>query len=160
MAAKLPALTGDRAHQLAQMVAWIDAQTHDDAAAASGLTGKITYGQEFALYAAQYPTVGVLQAYEGWLLTLVGGALPQVIGTGVAAGGADVGILATGAAQGAAKFSGDLNVSVTSFLGRLASASLWERVAQVAIGIVLIAAGVAKLTDAVPIATKIAGVLK
>lgn len=160
MAAKIPALTGDRAHQVAQMVAYIDQVTGNAAAAASGQTGKITYGQEFALYAAQYSTVPVLQAYEGWLLTLVGGQLPATIGGGLAAGGSDVGTLAVGAAQGAASFSQSLDQTVTGFLGRLASAALWERVGLVAVGVVLIAVGVAKLTSAVPIATKIAGVVK
>lgn len=159
-ATALPALTGTRAQQVAQLAAWIDKQSGNAAAAESGLTGKITYGQEYTLYAEQYSTVTALQAYEGWVLTLVGGAFTQVLGQGLTAGAGDVGTLATGAGQGAAKFSQSLNQGVLGFLSQLASASLWERVAQVAIGIVLIAAGVAKLTNAVPIATKIAGVVK
>jgi len=47
--------------------------------------------------------------------------------------------------------------SVTQFLGNLASGALWIRVAEGLLGIVLIAVGVARLTHAVPIATRIAG---
>src|SRR5215469_16706286 len=49
---------------------------------------------------------------------------------------------------------------VDSFLGKLGEASLWIRVGEVALGLILIAVGVAKLTNAVPIATKIAGLVK
>lgn len=41
-------------------------------------------------------------------------------------------------------------------LAALFQANLWLRVAEVALGLVLLAVGVAKLTNAVPIATKIA----
>lgn len=41
-------------------------------------------------------------------------------------------------------------------LGALFQANIWIRVGQVAIGLILIAVGVAKLTNAVPAATKIA----
>jgi hypothetical protein len=46
---------------------------------------------------------------------------------------------------------------VTDFLQRLGQASTWIRVAEVALGLILIAVGVAKITHVVPIATKIAG---
>jgi hypothetical protein len=46
--------------------------------------------------------------------------------------------------------------SVTQFLGNLANANLWMRVGEVVLGLILIAVGVAELTHAVPIATKIA----
>lgn len=45
----------------------------------------------------------------------------------------------------------------STFLGPLFQANLWERVGEVVLGLVLIAIGVARLTHAVPIATKIAG---
>jgi hypothetical protein len=45
---------------------------------------------------------------------------------------------------------------VTDFLSRLSSANTWERVAMVALGMLLIAIGVAHITHAVPIATKVA----
>lgn len=46
--------------------------------------------------------------------------------------------------------------TIGSTLSRLASANLWERVGMVILGIVLISAGVAHITHAIPIATKIA----
>lgn len=51
--------------------------------------------------------------------------------------------------------------SVTNdVLKPLFQANLWLRVGQVALGLILIAVGVAKMTGAVPLATKIAGVVK
>lgn len=49
---------------------------------------------------------------------------------------------------------------ITGFLSQLGSANLWIRVGEVAIGLILIAIGVAQLTHVVPIATKIAGAVK
>jgi hypothetical protein len=46
--------------------------------------------------------------------------------------------------------------SVTDFLSRLTQANTWERVGMVALGMLLIAVGVAHITHAVPIATKVA----
>ena len=47
---------------------------------------------------------------------------------------------------------------VTGFLSRLTEQSTWVRVAEVVLGLILIAVGVAKITHAVPIATKVAGI--
>ena len=47
--------------------------------------------------------------------------------------------------------------STTDFLSRLTDPNTWIRIAEVVLGLVLIAVGVAKLTNAVPIATKVAG---
>lgn len=43
-----------------------------------------------------------------------------------------------------------------SVLGPLFQANIWIRVGEVLLGVVLIAAGVARLTHAIPIATKVA----
>lgn len=56
-----------------------------------------------------------------------------------------------GATDAAVKATG-----VGAFLGKLGEASLWLRVAEVALGLLLIAVGVAKITHAVPVATTIA----
>jgi len=45
---------------------------------------------------------------------------------------------------------------ITDFLTRLTEASTWIRVGEVVLGLILIAVGVARITHAVPIATKIA----
>jgi|SRR5271166_2693411 len=46
--------------------------------------------------------------------------------------------------------------SIGDFFGRLTQASTWVRVGEVILGLVLIAIGIARMTHAVPIATKIA----
>lgn len=51
------------------------------------------------------------------------------------------------------------NVS-NDVLKPLFQASIWIRVAEVGLGVILIAIGVAKLTNAVPVATKIAKAVK
>lgn len=50
--------------------------------------------------------------------------------------------------------------AVSDFLSRLGQASLWERAAEIIGGLILIAVGVARLTRAVPLATKIASAVK
>jgi hypothetical protein len=50
--------------------------------------------------------------------------------------------------------------TVPQFLGKLANANLWMRVGEVILGLLLIAVGVAEMTHAVPIATKIASAVK
>jgi hypothetical protein len=50
--------------------------------------------------------------------------------------------------------------AVPDFLSRLTSGALWIRVAEVAVGLLLIAVGIAELTKAVPLATKIASVVR
>jgi hypothetical protein len=52
------------------------------------------------------------------------------------------------------------NAAGGGVLGPLFQAHIWIRVGEVALGLILIAVGVAKLTNAVPIATKIAKVVK
>lgn len=46
--------------------------------------------------------------------------------------------------------------STTDFLSRLTDPNTWVRVAEVVLGLVLIAVGIAKLTNAVPAATRVA----
>ncbi len=61
---------------------------------------------------------------------------------------------------------GDVAAGVSGALGikdplaPLFQNNIWLRVGQVALGLILIAVGVAKLTNTVPIATKIAGLVK
>lgn len=52
------------------------------------------------------------------------------------------------------------HLDISGFLSALANANTWVRVAEVLIGVVLIAVGIAELTNAVPAATKIARVVK
>ena len=76
-------------------------------------------------------------------------------------GGANADILnpataAAAAATGAVNSVPGLQ-QVGSFFGALAEGSTWTRVAEGILGIILIAVGLARLTHAVPIVTKIAG---
>jgi hypothetical protein len=50
-------------------------------------------------------------------------------------------------------------VDIKGFLSALANPNTWLRVAEVGLGVILLAVGVAKLTNAIPAATKIAKVL-
>lgn len=47
---------------------------------------------------------------------------------------------------------------VTDFLSRLTEANTWIRAAEVILGLILVAVGVARITHAIPAATKIAGI--
>lgn len=144
--ATVPKLTGSRQNQVNQLAAYIDATTHDAAAAQSPLTGKITYGDEFKIYAAQNSSVTAAQAYEGWVLTLVGGALPQALGAGLTAGATDVGTLAVGGAQGAAKFSQSIPGLPTFSLSVSGIAGWFFRALKVIFGGILMIVGISHLT--------------
>jgi hypothetical protein len=50
--------------------------------------------------------------------------------------------------------------SLEQFLSELSNPHLWMRVGEVVLGLLLIAVGIAELTDAVPVATKIATMVK
>lgn len=50
--------------------------------------------------------------------------------------------------------------AIGDFFGRLEEGSTWIRIGEVLLGIVLIALGVAKMTNAVPVATNIAKAVK
>ncbi len=52
---------------------------------------------------------------------------------------------------------GSWQQSLTNFLGALTNGNTWIRLAEGVLGVVLIAIGLARITHAVPIATKIAG---
>lgn len=61
-----------------------------------------------------------------------------------------------GAAHTAVDKATGAATTIDDFLSRLTSPNLWLRVAEIALGLVLIAVGIAKLTDAIPLATKAA----
>lgn len=65
-----------------------------------------------------------------------------------------------GVGQGVAAATGSGLTAAASPLGALFNAHIWIRVGEVALGLILIAVGVAKLTSSVPIATKIARYVK
>ena len=85
-----------------------------------------------------------------------GGYVEWVLGpyaTRAAAGGSAT----SSNAAGTSKYTGAGGVSANPLAG-LFQGALWLRVAEVALGLLLIAVGLARLTHAVPIATRIAEV--
>lgn len=64
--------------------------------------------------------------------------------------------IAGGVGNVAGKAASAATGSITDFLSRLASGATWLRVAESVLGLVLIAIGLARITHAVPIATKVA----
>lgn len=82
-------------------------------------------------------------------------AQAQAAVAGAKAASSALGIPGPGEGQALSKLNPVSGVS--DFLARLGQANTWVRVAEVALGVILIAVGVAKITHVVPIATKIAG---
>lgn len=93
----------------------------------------------------EYEQAFVVLAEEAYL----GIDLASAAGGGLAFGGAAVQSASVTASQ-----------ELGSIFAVFQSGSLWIRVAEVALGLLLIAVGVAKLTNAVPIATKVAKYVK
>lgn len=62
----------------------------------------------------------------------------------------------TGADASAAVQSAAGATGISGFLSRLTQASTWIRVGEVLLGLILIAVGLARLTSAVPVATRVA----
>lgn len=118
-----------------------------------GATGTTIGAQWLSWYAASYAqhgsTITILEYEEAFLTLYAEAQTAGDLGAGVAGGLAAGGAMAQSAATTSTQlFSGLLNV--------LQSGSLWLRIGEGVLGIVLIAVGVAKLTGAVPVATKIA----
>lgn len=111
-------------------------------------------------------TVTALQGYNntslgwlaGWLLIAnIGPDIAKLLQTAIDESGAAIkNQILPGVAAGLSPFEG----GILGFLGQLGQAHTWIRVGEVVLGLILIAVGVAELTHAVPIATKIAKVVK
>jgi hypothetical protein len=117
-----------------------------------GYTGSTIGAQWMAFYnAKRLTTPGFpLLNYEAAFLALVTEAeLGIDLASGVGGGGAAVGAVTQSAVVTAAQEAG-------SIFSVLQSGSLWLRIGEGILGIVLIAIGIAKITNAVPIATKVA----
>jgi hypothetical protein len=121
-----------------------------------GATGSTLGAQWLTWYArnhAQYGSGSTLTQYEEAFIVLWEDAtLGKDLASGLAGGAAGAGALATSAATTAG--------TLGSIFSVLQSGALWLRIAEGILGIVLIAVGLAKLTGAVPIATKIASAVK
>lgn len=126
-----------------------------------------------ALFDQNFPGKGAGTAYTNYANAqfardptispyLAAKAFALIIATKGLAAGLAAGATATGTAAGQAAKSGFGSTALTSLnpLAGLFQPNLWLRVGEVMLGLILIAIGVAQLTHAVPIATKIAGAVK
>lgn len=118
-----------------------------------GATGSTLGAQWLTWYAAKFAAEGtantLLQYEEAFTVLWEEATLGGDLAAGLAGGAAASGALAQSATVTAAQEAG-------SIFSVLQSSSLWLRIAEGLIGLVLLAVGVAKLTGAVPAATKIA----
>lgn len=122
-----------------------------------GATGPTLGAQWLSWFALKYGANGssyTLEQYEEafvvlWEDAALGGALAAGSAGGLAAAGGFAQIGTVTAAQEAG-----------SIFSVLQSGALWVRVGEVVLGLILLAVGVAKLTNAVPIATKVASYVR
>jgi hypothetical protein len=104
-----------------------------------------------------------VNALTGWWVTTIIADYGTAVKEGAQPGGPNANILnpvtAVKASTSAVANSIPGLAQVGSFFGALEQGATWIRVGEALLGIVLIAVGVARLTNAVPAATKIAGAL-
>lgn len=137
---KPPVISGSRAQQISQIEAWIVQQT-----------GRQDLGDSYVAFCNKpaSKSVSAKECYVGWFIeeSKLAPDLFKDLGQGLG---------------GAGDLAGAGEKSLTSLnpLAGLFQANIWERVALVGLGIILIAVGVAQLTHAVPVATKIATAVK
>lgn len=126
-----------------------------------GYTGSTLGAQWLSFWAAEQAKFGaqysLLQAEQAFIVLWEEGTLGTNLAQGSAGGLAAGGALGQAGAQAAAATTaGELG----SIFSVLQSGALWVRVGEVALGLILLAIGVAKLTNAVPIATKVASYVR
>jgi hypothetical protein len=113
---------------------------------------------------AKPPAVGSI--YAGGTVTSVQGPYTSRKAAESAIGSTTTSGVGEGSGSGVA--SGNVNIpaplgglaAIGDFFQRLTQAHTWERIGEVVLGLILIAVGVAKITNAIPVATKIASVIK
>jgi nitrogen-specific signal transduction histidine kinase len=103
---------------------------------------------DFVQQAAQAPANATIGPYKTKAQALAALAEVKQVGT--------AGSLIGGLAQNVPNPLGGL----TGLANALQKASTWERVGEVVLGLILIAVGIAKLTNAVPAASKIAEIVR
>jgi hypothetical protein len=96
-------------------------------------------------YMVMVATQGLAKAIAS-VGTFVGSSVPTAVAD--AASGSTL-VKGTGAIENAL-------TAIPDFISRLTSANLWERIGEVVLGLILVAVGVAHITHAVPLATKVA----
>lgn len=103
-----------------------------------------------AAYPASTPLQRGATVYKAWLVNGLGSAVQKIVGADSAA----LGATATGIQT--ASYVPSWSDGLAELLANLASGALWIRVGEVALGLILVAVGLARVTSAVPVATRIA----
>jgi hypothetical protein len=121
-------------------------------------------GAAYTDYANAHPSLSPTQASSAFALEIALSGIDKAIASAVTGVGKLTGATPGGIVAGAKAVS-QLNPltgldAIGNFFNKLGDASTWIRVAEVAVGLLLIAVGIAELTKAVPLATKIASVVK
>lgn len=116
------------------------------------------YNSEHAAKGSSYTLIQYEQAFILlWEDYTLGNNLGQATTTGLGAAGTSV----QGAVTGLDNFyNSSLFGGLTSLVSNLENANLWLRIGEGLLGVILIAVGVARMTNAVGAATKIASVVK
>lgn len=123
----------------------------------------LKYGQrQFHVISAVTPPAAASNDFGGLVLQVDGpylsrAAAETAVGSSTGTSGTGPGIANPNnkANQPPANPLGGL-AGIGDFFGRLTEASTWVRVGEVVLGLILVAVGIARITHAVPIATKIA----
>lgn len=113
-----------------------------------------TGAQIYAILKTASPSSTPFQLAQAAGDLLLSSALGSTVGAAADTAGLVVGDAGTGIAN--ASFIPSWSTGLTQLLSALTSGALWIRVAEGVLGVVLIAIGLAKITRAVPVATKIA----
>ena len=114
---------------------------------------------EYENYASAHPNITAASAYLGWLFSAVGHGLGKSLQDILGLSAKNAQQIAEGTGAGLDKTGQALQgglAGIGDFFARLTEASTWERVGTAALGLILIAIGLARITKAVPVATKIA----
>jgi hypothetical protein len=138
---------GTRAHQVAVIAADLDTFYPNSGA-----------GNNYRAFAAAHPKLGAMQAAQTWAGSAFAKGLQKAFGITIGAALKAIEASTVGAAQGVAKASQAIDPA--NFLGILTEASTWKRVAEFAIGAILLAVAVAKLAENTPAGAKLASGLK
>lgn len=110
--------------------------------------------QIYAYLKGESPSATPYQLAQLTADLLLSSALGGTIGAAASTAGQAIGDVATGVST--ASFLPSWADGLANLLGDLENGALWLRVAEGVLGIVLIAIGLARITKAVPVATKIA----
>lgn len=119
----------------------------------------VQLASQYESYASAHQNITASSAYLGWLLSAVGHGLGKSLQDILGLSAKNAQQIAQGTGAGLDKTGQALQgglAGIGDFFARLTEASTWIRVGEVVLGLILIAVGLARITKAVPVATKIA----